>query len=133
MIKLKKAFVAAAMMLPFATFASDYPWLLFTMTDNTEIAVASDNLDISYQDGSLVLTSPTVSQTFETDLVRSMQFRKEWSGVDRISEAAPGRVDMVTLSGTPAGTFESVDEARATLPSGIYIATGEKGSIKVIF
>ncbi len=57
--KLTSLIAAAGLLIPSASYAADYPWLTFHLDDNTEVAVASENLTITYADGTLRVLSPT--------------------------------------------------------------------------
>ena len=133
MNRLKLLVMTAASMLSIATVAAEYPWLTFTLSDDTEVSVAADNLSINYAGGELQLMSTTVNQTLPVSQIKSMQFTTTMSGIE---DQVAGRCDnfeLYTTAGTMAGQFTSIEAARAVLPSGIYVVKNESGTFKVIF
>lgn len=113
--------------------AADYPWLTFTLADNTEVSVASDNLQMDYADGILHLSSPAVNETFDVSSLESMRFSSVATGIDDVKVSEDGLLDMFSMSGVRVGQFASLNEAKVSLPSGIYTVKGKNKTIKVIF
>lgn len=128
-----KLFLAAVLTLPAMAFASDFPWLTFLMSDNTELSVASDNLEINYSEGNLQLTSSVVNQSIPVDKIKTMRFTMLSSAIDDVIDNTTCPADYYTVSGIKVGRFESPDEARQALPSGIYIGKSELKTYKIIF
>lgn len=134
MNRLKLFIVGATVMLSLTSFAVEYPWLSFVMMDNTEISVAADNLSINYSDKTLTLKSATVDQSIAVDRIKSMQFRSDLSGIDGINiDGAEEPATYYNTSGIEVGSFASVEEARESLPAGIYIVKNSVKSFKIIF
>lgn len=132
-MKLRGLLFVAALSLPAFSYAADFPWLTFLMSDNTELSVASDNLELSYTDGNLHLKSITVDQVLPVSQIKSMRFTSFSSGIDNIQAGQNAPAHYYTVSGIDVGRFESVDEARRTLPSGTYIGKSKHRTYKVIF
>lgn len=118
-------------MLPALTFALDYPWLTFRMTDNTEISVDAENLAITFKDGNLLLSSSTVDQTIPANQIKSMRFTATSAGVDDIADIQSTAGVYYNLSGIKVGKFNSVEEARKELSPGVYIVKGNLKTYKV--
>lgn len=134
MKKLKQLFVAAALMAPPAGFAAEYQWLTFRMADNSEISVAAENLEINYGGQKLHLKSATVDQTIAVDGIKSMRFTDTPAAIDAPQGAAQVAAgDYYTAAGVKAGSFGSVEEARRSLPSGVYIVKKGDKTVKLIF
>ncbi len=129
----KNLIITLAFALPMMMAAADYPWLTFLMADNTELSVASDNLEINYSDGNLQLTSATVDQSIPVNQIKSMRFTTLSSAIDEIADDFTSPADYFTLSGVCVGRFATLDEARSSLPAGIYIGKSESKTLKVIF
>lgn len=123
-------------MLPVISHAEDYQWLTFTMTDNTEMSVAAENLTITYNetDRSLQLKSATVNNRLAVDNIKSMRFT-ETMGVNapEVDGISTGNVEFYNIDGVKSGVFSSIEEARTSLPSGIYVVKNNGKSFKVIF
>lgn len=134
MNRIKQLLFVVTLLFPTMAFASGETWLTFSMKDNTELSVASENLNIDYSNRMLVLTSASVNQTISIDQVKSMRFTATPSGINEvIGNSASGEFDFYNISGTKAGKFTSIDEARKNLPSGIYIITNGEKSLKIVF
>lgn len=110
--------------------AADYKWLTFTLADDTEISVASDNLRLSYSDGSLQLTSLSVNKTLPVASLKSMRFTSSSSGIQEIESS--GNLEVYTLQGVKLGEYTKLDEVRNVLPAGIYVVKSEKQIVKII-
>lgn len=123
-----------ALISPAVVMAGDYAWLTFHLADDTELSVASENLSITYGDGELLLSSSSVNQTIPVANVRSMKFTSSSSGVELIGvDSAADVHEFFTISGSKAGRFSSLEAARESLPSGVYLVfTGGK-THKIIF
>lgn len=128
--------IGASLMLPVISHAEDYQWLTFTMTDNTEMSVAAENLTITYNetDRSLQLKSATVNNRLAVDNIKSMRFT-ETMGVNapEVDGISTGNVEFYNIDGVKSGVFSSIEEARTSLPSGIYVVKNNGKSFKVIF
>lgn len=113
--------------------AADYPWLTFRMTDDSEISVSSDNLDMNYKEGVLYLTSATVNQSFPVDRIKSMKFTSQAAGIKDITANISEAAEYYNLSGLMVGKFETAEKAKKNLPSGIYIVRNSAKTYKVTF
>ena len=134
MNKIKNLLITSFMMLPATLFADGYSCIIFGLTDNTEISVVSDDLIIDYDNHALHLTSPTVDQVIPVEKVKFMKFKSDPSGIERIFgiDSAESK-DYYDLSGCKVGSFTSIEEARKSLPSAIYVIKNGDKSLKVIF
>lgn len=130
---IKKAFLAAILVLPLMTSAAEFPWLTFLLADDTEVSVAAENLDINYSDGNLLLASGTVNQAIPVDQIKSMKFTSYSAGIRDVIENKSGEAEYFDLSGIKVGTFPSLEVARKSLPSGTYIGKSDIKTFKVIF
>lgn len=135
---MKKQIMALAMMvtvslLCYAQGAVDYPWLTFTLTDNSEVSVPSENLQLTYAAGNLQLTSATVDQTLPLSSLKSMRFESEQVGIEGVEADANSSVDVFNLKGVKIGVFTSIEGAVSSLPHGAYIIRAGKTSKKVMF
>lgn len=136
MNKVKKTLILAAIACPLLGAAADFPWLTFSMTDGTEISVASEGLAINYNEGNIFLKSTTVDLSLATDLVNSMRFTNTSSAAALkgvTDDLMNNEADYFDLFGKKIGRFASFETARKELPSGTYIVRNKEKSIKVIF
>lgn len=125
--------VTACLASPTMMSAVEYPWLTFRMADSSEVSVAADGLVMNYADGRLTLSSDRVDRSMDVADIRSMRFTSESVGISGISEAVSSVAEYFTADGISVGVFDSVDEARHALPSGVYVARGTFSTFKVIF
>lgn len=134
MSKLKTLLFAMMVMGPLMAMASGESWLTFRLKDNSEISVASQNLNIDYSNGVLLLSSPSVNQTLSINNVKSMRFTTSSAGINEvIGDFASGEIEFYNIGGALVGKFSSIDEAKENLPSGIYIINNGEKSLKIIF
>lgn len=133
MNKLKNLFVVVAVTVASSSYAVEFPWLTFRLTDDTEMSVAAENLALNYSEGNLVLRSATVDHTIPVSEIKTMQFTSFSAGVEGVYDFQSGEADYYTLSGNLAGHFKTIDEARKILPSGVYIRKGSGNVCKIIF
>lgn len=121
-------------MSPLMAIASGESWLTFRLKDNSEISVASQNLNIDYNNGVLLLSSPSVNQTLSINNVKSMRFTTSSAGINEvIGDFASGEIEFYNIGGALVGKFSSIENARKTLPAGIYIINNGEKSLKIIF
>lgn len=131
MNKLRQIAIATSLALPFVAVAVDFPWLTFSLSDNTEMSVPSGNLFMSYKDGILLLSSDGLNESIPVENIKSMKFSTTSSGVNDILDNHNAEAEYYNLSGIKVGKFNSIDEARKALPAGIYIAKGKVKTFKV--
>ncbi len=125
---------ASLLAMPAVMSAEPASWLTFRMTDQSEISVPSENLTMNYSDRVLHVVTPTVNTDLALENILSMQFTSTPTAVENISDGnLSGVKEFVTLSGMKVGEFATYDEARKTLPSGVYIVKNGDKTLKVIF
>ena len=91
-------------------------------TNNLEILVNGENLTFSNTNISLTLSS-FVSMEFTDD---------DSSAVDAVTFAGKGAVTVYALDGILIGSFDSYDEALASLSQGLYVIKDVNGnSLKI--
>lgn len=134
MNKLKSIIMGIALMVPLISLADGSPWLTFTLSDDSEISVNAENLTINYANRVLQLKSETVDRVFPIEDLKSMRFSSVMSGIDLVAtDDSYAYIELYDLSGGFAGRFGSIEEARATLTSGIYIIKDSNKNHKVVF
>lgn len=134
MKKIKNLLTMCLLTVPAVLSAEVYPWLTFRMSDNTEISVPSQNLKIDYSDRVLHVSTSTVTTDISIDKVKSMQFTSSSSAIDNVlNDGEDGAMEFFNVSGVKAGSFGSLEEARKSLPSGVYIIKNGEKSRKAIF
>lgn len=129
----KLSALLALALLPAALSAASYRWLNFSMTDGSLLSVAAENLNMNYVDGSLLLSSETVNEKLVVSSLASMYFSDDKTSVDELLSAETEISEVYSPNGMKLGQFRDKDEARAKLPSGIYIIRQGSQTTKVIF
>lgn len=129
----KLSALLALALLPAALSAASYRWLNFSMTDGSLLSVAAENLNMNYVDGSLLLSSETVNEKLVVSSLASMYFSDDKTSVDELLPAEKEISEVYSPNGMKLGQFRDKDEARAKLPSGIYIIRQGSQTTKVIF
>ncbi len=131
MRRIKLILIGVVLMLPSFASAIDYPWLTFRMADDSEMSVEAENLSINYKDGNLILSSSAVDKTIPASQIKSMRFTATSAAVDGMFDMQSSAGEYYNLSGIKVGKFSSTEQARKTLPSGIYIVKSESKTFKV--
>lgn len=110
-----------------------FPWLTFTLTDNSEVQVPSENLKMTYSDGELHLASATVDRTLPLASLKSMRFDSTPSGAAQLKADCGAKVEVYDSAGLPIGTVSSLEEAEKSMPHGLYIIRSGETVRKVMF
>jgi len=109
--------------------ATDYQYLVFTLTDGTTQAVTATNLSISFSDGNLVATGGNETlATLPVASLSAMEFSNDGTtGIEGIS------TDKLTTDS--ATVIYDLNGRRmpqgAQLPKGVYILKSNNKTIKV--
>ena len=131
MRKNKIILLIACLALPIIASASDYPWLIFKMTDDREISVASDNLTVNYKDGYLHFPSSPAVPSVPVGQIKSMKFTQSPAAVIDLTDVVSENSSYYNLYGIMVGHFSSMEEAKKALPSGMYIVKTDSKTFKV--
>jgi len=110
----------------------DYPYMIFQTSDGNETTMQTESLSFTISDGKLVATNTSGSVTFDLSSLTSMQFSKsgEVTAIDKVSsEKTP--VEVFSVAGVSVGKFDCVDDARQSLPSGMYIVKSSDKTYKI--
>lgn len=123
---MKRATMLSCMLMgAMATMADELPYLTLQMTDGTEQSLEAATLVITFADGQLVAANATSNQTFSLADLAVMYFSATPAATvtTAIGALPTGDTTVVayTVGGRLCGRFASVDEARQTLPKGVYV------------
>lgn len=111
--------------------AADTKMVTFEMLDGTRQSIASTNLVISFADGKLNATDGNTSLSLPMNALRAFYFGSQ-SGVTDILTAENQAVEAFTVAGVHQGTFQSLEDAKAVLQTGLFILKSGKETIKVV-
>lgn len=130
-----KVIVATILALASSTLvqADTYDWLTFNLKDGSRVAVSAQDARISYSEGILEVSASSGNQSFSVAELASMAFTAGSSGASETTRLNTGSVEILTLQGLSMGTHADLENAKSTLPSGIYVAKQKSKTFKVIF
>lgn len=114
--------------------AVDYPYLVFTNTAGTTMALTVSNMTLSVNDSELTVTNSEGTQAFTLTDLAAMQFSKDGE-VTAIENVIDGEkaVDVYSVTGVGLGSYGSLYEAAGVLPTGAYVVKqGEKAQTVVV-
>ncbi|MBO7103186.1 MAG: hypothetical protein J6W02_05835 [Bacteroidaceae bacterium] len=126
-------------MLSIFAWADDYDYLAFQKTDNSIVAFASRDIQISFSDTSTsVKTADGETYSFTTADLEKMYFNATDNSTNAINSLlfdGTEEIELFTTSGVSVGKYSSIESASNSLPRGIYIAkssTQSKASAKIV-
>ena len=110
----------------FSAWADDYDYLAFQKTDNSIVAFASRDIQISFSDTSTsVKTADGETYSFTTADLVNMSFSATDSSTNAINSLlfdGTEEIELFTTLGVSVGKFSSIESASSSLPCGIYVA-----------
>lgn len=109
--------------------AESFVGLMFTDQIGTSIAVALDGLNITYIEDKAVITNSSGTTELPLASLASMQFTTTLSASDIVVGNEP--VDVFSTTGVCEGRFSSIEAAKVSLNSGIYIVKSASAVIKI--
>lgn len=135
----KKLLTIFSALFALSAWADDYDYLAFETTDNSIVAFASKDIQISFSDTSTsVKTADGETYSFTTaDLVK-MSFSATDNSTNAINTFlfnGTENIELFTTSGISVGKFSTIESASSSLPRGIYVAkssTQGKAPVKII-
>ncbi len=124
---MKKTIISCLLsILTMGTWASNYQYLVFTLSDGTQKAVTASGLTITFSDGNLVATSGSSTlATIALTSLTSMVFSNETTGIDNIESSLT--IDESAAIYDMGGRLMPRD---AQLPKGVYIMKTNNKTIK---
>lgn len=124
---MKNGMIICLLAISAQTLADDftYKYLVMTDSDGKHTSVATSGLTLTIDNGNLVLVNEEGTTSLSLASLATMEFSEE-----KISDtttaigslpAISTAVEVYNLQGVSQGTFDSISQARSTLPKGIYI------------
>lgn len=131
---MKKSILIGVMALAAANASAyDYPFMLFTAADGSQKTIRTENLSIRIADGKIVADNGTENLSLDLLSCSKMKFATDTQGVGLTgADAASEPVEVYTLAGVHAGTFDSIEKASASLSAGIYLVNQGSETRKII-
>lgn len=111
-----------------AVFAEDYPYLTFETADGNKTSVSVSSLTLIVKDGKLTAGDKTFSLSELSKMYFSME---EATGIENVVSSIEGTVEVFNLRGISMGKYNSMNEAAASLKTGVYVIKSKSKTIKV--
>lgn len=127
---MKKVLVMMMVAASVNAMADDYEYLTFEGSEGT-LSMAAKGLTITFNNGQMTVVNGNESHTITLSTLSKMYF----SNTTGISEAetTPGdnQVEVYATSGMLMGKYDSLDDAKAHLRTGVYIVKSNNKTFKI--
>jgi len=110
--------------------AYDYTYLVFQTTEGTSSAIDVNDLTITINGSSLIVTNNSGTQSFTLSDLSKMYFSST-AGISDVSSDSNQDVEIYTPSGMFLGKFENLPSAQKQLEKGIYIVKTSSKTTKI--
>ncbi len=130
LVDMKKVLLSLMILMGTDAMAYDYPYLAFQTSDGTVKTVGVESLTLSISNGYLVVKNSEGSQQFSLSDLSAMYFSTSATGIRQV-ETEQTSVKVFSMSGVLVGTFDSVEQARASLKKGVYVVVADGKNYKM--
>ncbi|WP_278690728.1 hypothetical protein [Leyella stercorea] len=121
-----------ALMLAMSASAETYPYLSFQTVDGSVVSLKSSNLNLTIEDGKLVVQNDEGSNKFVlTDLARMFFSQSTETAITNLNTDVNSTLQVYTTSGVFLGGFDSEHSLRRSVPSGIYVVKTNGKTLKM--
>lgn len=121
-----------ALMLAMSASAETYPYLSFQTADGSIVSLKSDNLNLTIEDGKLVVQNGEGSNKFVlTDLARMFFSQSTETAITNLNTDVNSTLQVYTTSGVFLGEFDSERSLRRSVSSGIYVVKTNGRTLKM--
>jgi hypothetical protein len=130
---MKKLFVTLLILTgALAIHAYEYPYLAFKTASGITQTVSVESLVITFSDGQLVATNNEGRQTFALNELSKMFFSEKntTTGISTM-ETADESLEAFTIGGLFVGKFDTPNEAKSHLKSGVYVLKSKNKTRKI--
>ncbi len=111
--------------------AYDFTYLVFQTENGTTTSVDVNDLTITINGTSLVVTNGSGTQTFTLSELSKMYF-SDTAGISDITNDEAEEVEIYTPSGMSMGKFDNLLSAQNQLEKGVYIVKSNSKTSKII-
>ncbi len=111
--------------------AYDYTYLVFQTESGQATSVDVNDLTITINGTSLVVTNGSGTQTFTLSDLSKMYFSNT-AGISELTNDESQEVEVFTPSGMSMGRFENLLSAQKQLEKGVYIVKSDNRTSKII-
>lgn len=121
-----------ALMLAMSASAETYPYLSFQTVDGSVVSLKSSNLNLTIEDGKLVVQNDEGSNKFVlTDLTRMFFSQSTETAITNLNTDVNSTLQVYTTSGVFLGEFDNERSLRRSVPSGIYVVKTNGRTLKM--
>lgn len=121
-----------ALMLAMSASAETYPYLSFQTVDGSVVSLKSSNLNLTIEDGKLVVQNDEGSNKFVlTDLARMFFSKSTETAITNLNTDVNSTLQVYTTSGVFLGEFDSERSLRRSVSSGIYVVKTNGRTLKM--
>lgn len=121
-----------ALMLAMSASAETYPYLSFQTVDGSVVSLKSSNLNLTIEDGKLVVQNDEGSNKFVlTDLARMFFSQSTETAITNLNTDVNSTLQVYTTSGVFLGEFDNERSLRRSVPSGIYVVKTNGRTLKM--
>lgn len=121
-----------ALMLAMSASAETYPYLSFQTVDGSVVSLKSSNLNLTIEDGKLVVQNDEGSNKFVlTDLARMFFSKSTETSITNLNTDVNSTLQVYTTSGVFLGEFDSERSLRRSVPLGIYVVKTNGKTLKM--
>lgn len=121
-----------ALMLAMSASAETYPYLSFQTADGSIVSLKSDNLNLTIEDGKLVVQNGEGSNKFVLiDLARMFFSKSTETAITNLNTDINSTLQVYTASGVFLGEFDSERSLRRSVPSGVYVVKANGRTLKM--
>lgn len=121
-----------ALVLAMSASAETYPYLSFQTVDGSVVSLKSSNLNLTIEDGKLVVQNDEGSNKFVlTDLARMFFSQSTETTITNLNTDVNSTLQVYTTSGVFLGEFDSERSLRRSVPSGIYVVKTNGKTLKM--
>ncbi|MCH4146844.1 MAG: hypothetical protein LKG25_07325 [Prevotella sp.] len=108
-----------------------YNYLTFTTTTG-EQSIAVSNLKVTFSGGKLIATNTSTSEAFTLTALTKMYFSNTLTGISEIAaDNGNASVEVFSVSGVSLGKYNTLDIARTSLQSGVYVVKSASKTYKI--
>lgn len=112
-------------------FADNYTTMIFELNDGSQVAFASDNLQMTVSAEALIVTDNSTTSNIPLSQLKDFYFNDDNTSVNVHVVSPDSLAKVYSLSGEYIGEFTTLQHLRENCKEGIYIVKNEDSTIKV--
>ena len=109
-----------------------YPYLVIQSADGSTASISVSSLTLTVADGKLVVTNGEGTQQLTLSDLLKMYFSTSPTAISMSTASQDQSVEVFTMAGVRIGQYDTVDKARTSVRSGIYVMKSKNRTFKVV-